>query len=352
MITLDELLKPIAGESPSGPDLSDKPEFDELETLLKGKPEIEIGSIRKPAEPPDWGELERKSGALLLKGKHLRVAIMYCCGLLRTGGLPGFRDGLQFIRSLLEQQWATVHPLLDKEDNDDPTYRLNILGSLTAPRGSVSGWLTVIDYLYSAPLVAPRGAPPVTFDLLLSARGAKPEDGSSSTVAPLLGAIATVLRANADKLAVQIQALQESLDAIKGLDQFLTSTLSAGKTMSFDELEKNLKDMIVALQPYQPAAGAEAGGAAAATETAGAEASAALSISGAVRSREDVVRALDAVCLYYQQVEPGSPIPYLLRRAQKMATMNFVEMMKELNLANVDALRPSMGGSLDEQAGG
>jgi type VI secretion system protein ImpA len=59
------------------------------------------------------------------------------------------------------------------------------------------------------------------------------------------------------------------------------------------------------------------------------------------------VRAIDAICDYYRQVEPSSPVPYLLRRAQKMATMNFLEAMQELSLATPETLRPSMGTAVD-----
>ena len=53
-------------------------------------------------------------------------------------------------------------------------------------------------------------------------------------------------------------------------------------------------------------------------------------------------------------VLPGSPQrpPLLLRRAQKMATMNFVEALQELNLANLDQLRPSFGSALEQPAAG
>jgi type VI secretion system protein ImpA len=111
--------------------------------------------------------------------------------------------------------------------------------------------------------------------------------------------------------------------------------------------------MLTGLQPYLPGAAADAG---AISEIGGVEGEAAgggvgIQISGAIRSRDDVVRALDGICRYYEQVEPGSPVPYLLRRAQKLAAMNFVEAMKELNLATIDTLRPSMGSTIDADAG-
>jgi len=70
-------------------------------------------------------------------------------------------------------------------------------------------------------------------------------------------------------------------------------------------------------------------------------------VSGSIRSRDDVVRAIDRICDYYAQVEPSSPVPFLLKRAQKLAKMNFVEAVQELSLATVDSLRPSMGSAVE-----
>src|SRR6185369_17402649 len=128
---IEKLLLPISAEQPSGPDLSLDPRFQELETILKGKPEVDIGSVQKPAEPPDWGKLTEKCSEFLDQSKHLNAASMMCCGLLKTGGLTGFLDGLHLVDGLVERYWPTVYPLLDATDNNDPTQRLNALLSLT-----------------------------------------------------------------------------------------------------------------------------------------------------------------------------------------------------------------------------
>lgn len=353
---IEELLLPLPGQQPCGPDLSVDPQFDELETILKGKPEVDIGTVKKPAEPPEWRELRDKSAGYLRKSKHLRVAMMFTCSLLQTGGLDGFRDGLQLIRGLLEQFWASLYPLLDPEDNNDPTQRLNILSALNAPRGSIlTGWLTIHDYLYAAPLCQPKGAPPVSFDQLKAAKLKETGAEGAPPDAPSLSALGGALRAAGEQVAARSQALQEALEAAEGIDQFLTNTLTAGNTMSFEELTRLLKEMIEALKAYLPGAGAESGAAAEAAASGAAGESPGLvltgiAVSGTIRSRDDVVRAIDSLCRYYEQVEPGSPVPYLLRRAQKLATMNFLEAMQELNLATADTLRPSMGSTVGGEA--
>ena len=294
--------------------------------------------------------------------------MMYCGAALQTAGLPGLRDGLQLLRGCVEQYWPAIYPLLDAEDNNDPTQRLNILGTLNSPRGTVrpdiQQWLAIIDYLYIAPLCRPKGAEPITFDIVINARrrAETPAEGQSSDA----GAAAPVgmdlnqlnkafQAAPVSEIEASLAVVTESLEALNGIDQFLTQNLGAGNTISFDELHKTLTEIQTLLssqlQGSQPAsAGGEASGAGEVGGGVGgtvASQAGTLSISGTVQSRDDVVRAIDAICDYYRQVEPSSPVPYILRRAQKMATMNFLEAVQELNVATPDALRPSMGSSVD-----
>ncbi|MSU57590.1 MAG: type VI secretion system protein TssA [Pedosphaera sp.] len=344
---IEKLSQPVSAEKPCGPDLSNDPQFDELENLLKGKPEVDIGSVKKPAEPPDWGSLQKKSADFLAKSKHLRVAVMLTCCQLKTAGYAGFADGLQLIRGLLEKYWGDLYPTLDPEDNNDPTQRLNALRyTITADRGSLSGWLKVVDYLYITPICQPKGAPPLNFDHITNAKrkesgaeGLPPDTLDLTKVREMINAT------GADKINAQIASLRGALETTQAIDQFLGSTLGAGNSISFETLEKTLKELIVGLEGFVGGGAAE--GAAGATGESG---GGGIPISGSIRSREDVVRALDSICEFYRQAEPSSPVPYVLRRAQKLAMMNFVQAMAELNLANVDALKPSMGSAVESAA--
>jgi type VI secretion system protein ImpA len=345
--SVDKLLQPVTPEQPCGPDLSYDPSFDALEALLKGKPEVEIGNVQKPAEPPDWVELQKQSAEFLTRSKHLRVAVMFCACQLRTRGMPGFRDAVQFLRLLLEKYWATIYPILDPEDHNDPEIRLNILKALTLERGAnAAGWLTIVDYLYGAEICRPKGMPPVTYDEVLAARKT-PAEGAT---AKLNSAISSV---GADVPAAQHQAITESIEAVRAMDQFITNTLGAGNAISFETLEKALNELRGVVAAFLPGSQAQegAGPASEGSESPAAQNATGMSVRGPVKSRDDVVKLIESICAYYEQVEPGSPVPYLLRRVQKMVKMNFVETIKELNIAPLDTLRPAMGSALDNNPG-
>jgi type VI secretion system protein ImpA len=42
------------------------------------------------------------------------------------------------------------------------------------------------------------------------------------------------------------------------------------------------------------------------------------------------VRALDKICDYYARHEPSSPLPLLLQRCKRLATMSFIEIVREM----------------------
>lgn len=354
---VEKLLQPVSAEQPCGPDLSYDPRFDELEKVLKGKPEIEIGNEKRPAEPPDWKILKTHATEFLGAAKHLRPAVILTCALVQTDGLPGLCDGLRVIRGLLEKFWGNLHPLLDPEDNNDPQQRLNIISGLTSPRnpgGDIAGWLQIIDCLHQVPICRPRGVPPISLDTLAAAQAPVPirtEEGAPAATGTGLAAVETQIRsADPAQLTANHVAVKEALEAAEGIDQFLSATLGSGGSISFEELTGALKQMERTIAAYLPGAQPNSstdGGAG----DAGSGGGGAL-ISGSIRSRDDVVRMLEKICDYYRQVEPGSPVPYLLKRAQKLAVMNFVDAMQELNLAGPDQLRPSMGSAVEGSAGG
>jgi len=51
---------------------------------------------------------------------------------------------------------------------------------------------------------------------------------------------------------------------------------------------------------------------------------------GDIRTRADAVRALDRVCDFLAQNEPTNPAPLLIRRAQRIMTMSFLEIIQDL----------------------
>jgi type VI secretion system protein ImpA len=72
-------------------------------------------------------------------------------------------------------------------------------------------------------------------------------------------------------------------------------------------------------------------------------------MTGAISSREDVLRVLDRVCAYFAQHEPSSPVPLLLKRAKRLVSKDFLEILRDLapdGVAQAEAIRgPEAEGS-------
>ena len=51
---------------------------------------------------------------------------------------------------------------------------------------------------------------------------------------------------------------------------------------------------------------------------------------GAIGSREDAVRVLGAVCEWIERQEPSNPAPLLIRRAQRLMSKSFVDLVRDL----------------------
>jgi len=323
MISVEDLAKPISAEAPCGPDLAYDPAFQQLETLVRGKPETQFSA----AEDPDWKELRDLAVAFHGRSKHLTASVILALSLLKTEGFAGLRDGLALVQRLLTDNWDAVYPRLDPEDNNDPTERMNILGNLV----SFGEPYRFIPRLHETVIAQSPSLGRVRLQDIISAK--QPAAPAEGQPAPLNEAqiSATFKDSNVDALKAVHEAVLQSIDSVKAIDAFLSEKVGT-RGVNFDELMKSLKQvqgsvaLFIGAAPVEGEAGADAAVGGAGTGG-GAKA---VSVPGAINSREDVVRALERICDFYRLNEPSSPVPLILYRAQRMAKMNFMEIVTEL----------------------
>jgi type VI secretion system protein ImpA len=87
-----------------------------------------------------------------------------------------------------------------------------------------------------------------------------------------------------------------------------------------------------------------------ATEVAGAEAAG--GALGAIRSRADAIRAIDRVCEYLERAEPTNPAQLLLRRARRLISKDFLQLIRELAPEALGDVAKIMGVSADSVGDG
>lgn len=322
---MEQLLAPVSADAPCGEDLEYDPAFSEMERTAAGKPEQQVGDKIVEGEEPDWRAVKKQAVELLKRSKDLRIAAYYARAALKIEGFPGFRDGLAILHGLIEQYWEPVHPRLDPDDDNDPTMRVNVVVSLCDPE-------TTLRTVRETPLVSSRMVGSFSLRDIQIASGETPApagfDPPSSTTID-----AAFTDSDVTTLSATGSALSEAIGYAKGIETSVTQQVGVTNAPNLDDLVRTLEacSQIVNDQLRRRGVGVEetqddapvAGGD-------GATGPQPQRLTGEINSREDVIRALDKVCEYYERHEPSSPLPLLIRRAKRLATKSFLEIIRDL----------------------
>lgn len=357
----EALLAPISDDVPSGPNLEYDLDFTSLEQAAAPKAEKAMGDSVIAGEEPDWENVASRAEALLGRTKDLRIALHLATAWLRLGGLEGGTAGLALVRGIVENYWDDFHPQLDADDDDDPTFRVNSV----APLASLNGWLR---YLRITPFIASQRVGRFTLRDLRIANGSlkvpakassDDNDTSASAAPPTLALIEGCCKdASLDLLSASAAAVTSALEHAKAIDRAFTDKLgSAGPDLKnllveYTELKKFLDPQLAARQPV--AAPASASVSAGSTsddddddspiDTGRARSGQVLVTGkGPISGPDDVKRRLDEICEYYAVAEPSSPVPMLLRRAQRLVGCSFIELLQDLAPGGIAQLQVLSG---------
>jgi type VI secretion system protein ImpA len=336
-INIEQLLTPISEAQPSGPNLEYDPAFSELERVAQGKPEQRMGSVLVPSEPPDWSEVYKQSVELLEKTRDLRVVMHLTQALLHSDGFVGFADGIELAAGLVKDLWPSVHPEVDHEDNDDPTMRVTALATLSAPRTLLA--------LQKCALAQLRGLGSVT---LSDIRAAASGTSTQSEPAVALGTIDAIFQqVEFEALEATLLAVQRCFDGAAAIDAaFLTHSGSRGPDLSaltqlLREVRQVMNPRFEARQAAKQQESESKGDVPDAVASGTHQIRAGGALSGEIRSREDVLKAIDMISAYYSRAEPANPLPLLLERCRRLVTSSFLEIIQELmpdSVAQVNSL--------------
>ena len=329
-IDVDALLQPIDADAPSGPDLEYDPEFQELERLARGKPEQQYGDTIIPAEEPDWRAVGKAATALLSRTKDLRVAALLARSALRTSGFADFAACIRLMHDYLDQNWESVHPQLDPDDND-ATMRVNSLITLCDPA-------TMLREIRDTPLVESRRVGRFALREFLIAKGELPASNSSDPPPTLSTIEAAFADAPVEQLQATATALTDAISHVSAMETKLMNEVGSSGAADFSPVLKQLRDASRLVQDQMSrrgistdgAAGADgsSGGTGADMPVAGAQ-TGIVSAPGEIRSRQDVIAALGRIRDYYERHEPSSPLPLLMTRAERLVNKSFIEILTD-----------------------
>ncbi|MEO6276756.1 type VI secretion system ImpA family N-terminal domain-containing protein, partial [Roseateles sp.] len=226
-------------------------------------------------------------------------------------GLGGAVDGLRLTLGLVDRYWEGVHPRLDASDNDDPTARVMALSALGDPAAGLGD-------IRAASLTGKRGALTVR-DIELALGPADPLPGES---VPTEEGVLQGLAASLADIGDLDTVMQGGYEAAQALAASLERHLEASEAPDLAALRKVLQRVADA--------GRKAVGESGLSEAAAAPPAPASRPAGAINSRDDASRALERVCEWIERNEPSNPAPLLIRRAQRLMSKSFIDIIRDL----------------------
>jgi type VI secretion system protein ImpA len=289
-----------------------------------------FGQAKSPEAPPDpedreretekakpaleWDRIRADALEALAKSKDLRLLAYLGTALLRTDSLPQFAEVLTTASQWIETYWTQVYPLID----EDAIARRNALNCFADP-------MAVVDRVWRLPLVASRQHGRFSLrDLDIAAGQAPPGPNESrpdqEAIRQAFGEMPLEELTALDQSATSAMAALNSIDArMRGEGGPEVAPDFAPLSTQFAKLNRICREQL-ALR------GDGKGGGDVGPETGGEPAF----TGGAIKSRQDAVRALDAVADFFRRTEPSSPIPLFVERAKRLVSKDFLEVLADI----------------------
>jgi type VI secretion system protein ImpA len=320
--TVDSLLQPISESLPSGEDLEYDPAFMALESDARPKAEQQFGDTVIAAVEPEWRDLLNRSIELLAQSKDARLAVLALRASTRTQGIAGFSFGMSLLTQMLDRFWDNMHPMLDTEDNNDPTMRLNALAPMTDSE-------MLLRDLQEAQFGIARGIGAIkTRDLLVAHNKLNATSSDSGfTLTQIEGGLNGLFAERPELIeagaavATQVQQFQKLIIDKTGR----ADAIDLKPLLSIAQLvQQACKQASGSLNPI-----AEEGSSDSDSANPGAPSSGG-NLRGDINSRQDALLMLDKVILYLERTEPGNPAPLLIQRAKRLVGVSFLSIMEDL----------------------
>ena len=335
-------MAPFDGDSPCGDDLEYDPDFVELETLAKPKDEQQVGDAVIAGEAVDFNDVGKRALELLGRSKDLRIAVILGEAVLHTDGFDAFGKVMEYIDRVLDLHWDNVHPMLDADDDDDPTMRVNAIRGLT-------GADTMLKAVRWAPLTMSRGMGRFGLRHVQVAEGENSPSADMETVpttAIINGAFADT---DEDVMAATRAGLSKARESLKQLGKTLDARIG-GSSPDLSPLDKLLFKAQGAVnkalggdEPADAPEGAQDSPASGGGSGGGGRPAGGGGPMGAIASNDDVVRAIDRICEYYARYEPSSPVPLLMQRARRLVAADFMTIMRDMASGGVEQVSTISG---------
>jgi type VI secretion system protein ImpA len=336
ILNLDEFRTPVSDEMPSGESLRYEGTYDKIQEARRADDGMDQGVWQHETKASDWDAvIDIGTAALTNKTKDLQIAAWMTEALIIRDGFPGLRDGLSLVCELLNDFWDSLHPEIEDEDLEYRGSSLEWMNQTTAllikripvtqsnlgSDYSLLHWeeAQAVDNLGRQSEEAMEAAVAdgkITGKQFNDAVAATPKDfyvNLGEDVQTCVEAYEQLEQVADERFGDQAPSLRQIKASIQACQVFVNAILKKKRETDpdFDEPEA------------ETAEGEEPPGKGEARVNAS-------RVTGPIRTREEAFRRLSEVAHYLQQVEPHSPVSYLVQRAVSWGNMSLTDLLKEL----------------------
>jgi type VI secretion system protein ImpA len=366
---LAKLLAPIPGAAPAGSDprldsspqslyyrLRDARAEARADERRLESPDPASEEPLPPWPPPQWRVIrELAEQALAGTAKDLEIAAWLTEALLRSDGLGGLAAGVRVMTGLVEGFWEDLFPLPE----EGIATRVRPIAGLNGEGrdGALIPPLRRIVLFHR-----PDDGAPFTFEayekserLAGIADAALRERRIAAGDVPLEAVESEARRIAGGHFATLLRQAEAAVAAWQALGAALQSRAGAeappmGRVQELLEriaaIAKRLAAIVGAETAPAPAAAPAAAGAAVPSSAHGpGDPLPTLAAGGGPGSREEALRALEAIAEYFRRTEPVSPLAYTLQEAARRARLSWPQLLEEIvpDAATRAAILTSLG---------
>ena len=334
-----DLREAIAADTPCGESLEDTALLASIEAARlfgRSRPFDAPADLDDRWKPPDWGEFVATTQEALRRSKDLRLLANLGAALLRTEGIGAYLETLPVVSHWLSNYWADTYPRLEE---GDATLRRNALNCFADS-------MAVVDALRRLPLVSSRQHGTFSLrDIDVATGQTPPRDGEAPPDESRINAAFVAMPI--EELSALQQRVSGALAATREVDVAMGTHGGPDAVPDFAPLTTPLGRMGRVLRAHVAARTGSADEGSGAADTGSVEGGRTVAV-GAIRSRDDAIRALDAVAEYFRRNEPSSPVPLFVDRAKRLVSKNFLEVLADVVPDALPQVR-SVGGIPEEQ---
>lgn len=309
------LLSPLEYTSACGAEIEYDPEYIELQVAAAEKVEQQFGTTIIPAQQPNWSDVAQRAGDLLRRTKDLRVLAYVARASAEIDGLPGYANVLELALRWLELYWKELYPRIQIDGEEDPLPRINAISSLMEIEG-------VGRALRRAPLAQGDFG-------RISLREVELYLDKNSYLSGIPGD-AQLRQKLISGDTPEINAVRRINTTALALTHLIESHLGTSWTPDFSGMTKPFEQIVRALDELSGTHAISESPAIASEYPTEQSAPAPQASGTTLERREQAMQQMESICRYFERYEPGHPAALLIRRAQRLMPLNFMEIIQDL----------------------